>query len=791
MKYKKLFAVLLSAVMVFSLCAVGAQAAENVTDIVLADEGITVDGSAVSTDPASAVYVGAEIVYYHDGTDAAYGAGSADDMHSAEEAAAHTVVTITQPGTYRLTGSLSAGQIAIDLGEGAKKDPTAVVTLILDNVNVTCTVAPALIFYRVYECGSDEMETASAVVDTTAAGANVIIAAGSNNTFNGSHVAKIYKEGSTKKLHKYDGAFYSRVSMNINGDNGDDSGILNIIADNEGLDSELHLTINGGTIKIESQDDGINTNEDFVSVTTINGGYLEVNAGLGAEGDGIDSNGYLTINGGTVWTMSNPQTPDGGIDADSAITINGGVLYAFGTRNDAADSSSAQPYMELSFASTLPAGTEIKVTDSEGNAVWSAVTRKACQSVTLTVPALALDTVYHVYVNDVLQCYSGNSFGMMGGGMPGMPGGFGGMTPPDMDGGMGGNAPEMPGNGGFDGQMPGMPGGEMNSEMPDLPEMPGGMTPPDMNGDMGGNPPEMPGTGGDFGGGMPGGDMTPPDMNGGFGGGMGDQTADGSGSTEFILTETTKSFSGVCDSEQSGKTRVTFTVDGVERSGRETVIRSITGITSSVEIDPSLVQITVADDPSEDYSASCLLSDGMEVVNALLPETDGDYTLTVAVISGDENYTGATQISFRVGVLPFLDVDENNEYYGAIQAVYKVGIMNGISENTFAVDGCATRAQAVAVLARLAGAEGSTTDAFRDVSENAWYASVVGWAYENGIVQGDGTGNFLPEASVSAEDMLAMIERCAQVMDREYEVHTSFTGILERGQMAQMLADLL
>ena len=82
--------------------------------------------------------------------------------------------------------------------------------------------------------------------------------------------------------------------MNICGDNGDDSGVLNITADNEGMNSEMHLTINGGTVNIESQDDGINTNEDNVSVTTVNGGSLSVVAGRGAEGDGIDSNGYLT-----------------------------------------------------------------------------------------------------------------------------------------------------------------------------------------------------------------------------------------------------------------------------------------------------------------------------------------------------------------------------------------------------------------------------------------------------------------------------------------------------------------
>ena len=69
------------------------------TAVVLSDEGITVDGQAASTDPASAVYVGADIVYYEDGHDETYGEGTAEEAHTAEEAAAQTVVTITQPGT--------------------------------------------------------------------------------------------------------------------------------------------------------------------------------------------------------------------------------------------------------------------------------------------------------------------------------------------------------------------------------------------------------------------------------------------------------------------------------------------------------------------------------------------------------------------------------------------------------------------------------------------------------------------------------------------------------------------
>lgn len=741
-------AALLAAAMLLTLPC-GARAAEKETAVVLSDARITVDGKTVSTDPAGAVYVGAEIVYYREGTDSSYGEGTEGEKHSGAEAAAHTVLTITQPGTYRLSGSLSAGQIAVDLGKEAKDDPEAVVTLILDNVDVTCTVAPALIFYHVYECDrafvaydNDENPdyTASAVVDTSAAGANVVIAAGSENNFTGSHVARIYKEGTTKKLHKYDGAFYSRMSMNIFGDNGDHSGVLNIVADNEGLDSELHLTLNGGTINIQSQDDGINTNEDFVSVTTVNGGVLTVNGGLGAEGDGIDSNGYLVINGGEVWTAANERTPDGGIDADSPILINGGTLYAFGTRNDAADSASKQPYMELSFASTLPAGSKVELKEADGKTVWSAETRKTCQSITLTTAGLKLDRVYNLYVDGVLQCWSGNSFGMMGG-----HGGMGGGRPQGME------PPE-----GFD-------PGRRREEGEGRPDgMPGKMEP---SADF--DPAR-----------------TPHQDFDGFGG---ESQADGSGSTDFMLTETVKSFSGICDSDASGKTRVSFTVEGVDRGGRQAVMEAVTAITSDVDLDPSLVQITVTDDPSENYSASCLLSDGLEEVNALLPKEDGDYILTVAVVSQAETFTGATQVAFSVGALPFYDLRETDAAYGAVKALYRAEVLKGTGPNTFSPNASVTRAQAVAALGRMMGTQETETDRFADVEPGSWYAGYVSWAVEAGVVEGDGQGRLLPDEPVTAEQLALMLGR----LQENYVNQNDFTGTLTRSQLAQMIFDIM
>lgn len=434
-----------------------ATAIEGAVNVVLSDDGITVDGEAASENTEAAVYIANDIVYYEEGKDFTYGEGTAEDEHSKEEADAHTVVHITKPGTYAVSGSLSAGQIAIDLGEDAEEDPEAVVTLILNGVDINCSVAPGVIFYNVYECGSADTETAKKDVDTTAAGANVIIADGTENNVNGSYVARIYKSVElnetgtevvdSKKLHKYDAAFYSKMTMNVDGGE-EGTGVLNITAENEGLDSELHLTLNGGNINIVSGNDGINTNEDGVSVTTINGGTLTIKVdGSTGEGDGIDSNGWLVINGGTVISEACSFSGDAGIDSDMGIHINGGTVIATGNMLDHI-SESEQNYAVFSFASRQSGEEPIVLKDAEGNTVLTCDPENNFTYLIFSDEAMVEGT-YTLWAGDTqLAGASGEGMGMMAGGFGG---GMGGR--PEMN--DGGSRPDN------------MPEGSMPESMPE------------------------------------------------------------------------------------------------------------------------------------------------------------------------------------------------------------------------------------------------------------------------------------------------------------------------------------
>ena len=305
-------------------------------------------------------------------------------MHSAEDAYQNAVLHITQPGDYILQGDWH-GQIWVDLEnycDDPFTDPTAKVNLILNGVTINCTVAAGLVFYNVYECDNtwEDQSSWSYKVDTSAAGAVVTLADDTVNSVTGTNIFRIlktqYKSGSTsvqKKRLKIDGAFYSYQSMNIqSGAKG--NGVLNITAGYEGMNSELHLSVNGGNVNIFSQDDGINVNEDGVSVLGVNGGNLHILAGLGSEGDGIDSNGYIAVNGGTVITMANPGA-DSGMDSDGGTYVFGGNVIALGATMDWATNDSSVAYdqaiMNLQFSSSKSAGDAIIITDSNGKGIFA------------------------------------------------------------------------------------------------------------------------------------------------------------------------------------------------------------------------------------------------------------------------------------------------------------------------------------------------------------------------------------------------------------------------------------
>ena len=256
--------------------------------------------------------------------------------HSARQAYSNPVLHIAKSGVYSLKGTWN-GQILIEADS----------VIILDGVTVTCTVAPAVIFYKdLTEYGEIDESTITSnyrtlgesLIETLVENKSslAIISDGSENNITGSNVYRMLKPElktsgtEQKKRYKMDGAFYSFVSLGIMGGT-QGTGTLNITSTSfEGLDSELHMTIDGGNVNIQAPDDGINVNEDDISIFTLLDGVLTISS---EHGDGIDSNGYVVLNGGkldiTAGNSKINSAGEAGIDTEKQYYISSNASYTW------------------------------------------------------------------------------------------------------------------------------------------------------------------------------------------------------------------------------------------------------------------------------------------------------------------------------------------------------------------------------------------------------------------------------------------------------------------------------
>jgi len=117
--------------------------------------------------------------------------------------------------------------------------------------------------------------------------------------------------------------------------------------------------------------------------------------------------------------------------------------------------------------------------------------------------------------------------------------------------------------------------------------------------------------------------------------------------------------------------------------------------------------------------------------------------------------------AYAAAGLPFDDVAANAWYRGSVQFVYDMGIMSGTADDTFSPNMTTTRGMIVTILHRISGEPEAkqTSDAFTDVTENAYYAKAVAWASESGIVNGYGNGKFGPNDPITREQMASILCR--------------------------------
>ena len=136
-------------------------------------------------------------------------------------------------------------------------------------------------------------------------------------------------------------------------------------------DSEHHIQINDGNIKIV------------------------------ADADGIDSNGSLFINGGTVTVDAQATGAESAFDTDGAFIVNGGTIIGVSGSgmDESPNSYSAQNVILAYTTSQISTGDEVKITDSNGKTIAEYTAVKGGSKIVYSSDKLKTGEMYTVYAS--------------------------------------------------------------------------------------------------------------------------------------------------------------------------------------------------------------------------------------------------------------------------------------------------------------------------------------------------------------------------------------------------------
>ena len=252
-----------------------------------------------------------------------------------------TALTINEAGTDTITGSCSEGSIKV------KKETTGV-TLILKDLTLSCSTTAPISLNKSTDTTlqiigtvslTDKEDATTEDTNEDFEGACIKVKSGATLLINGTGTLNIdgtsckngIKGGATSKI-TIDGNVTFNIKSANNGLSADGSmiinnGTFNIEAedaikcdpDDDDTESLGDLTINGGTYKINANDDGVRANGKL----EINGGNFNITSSEGLEGT------YVLINDGTITINAS----DDGINASNKssryaikVEINGGSI---------------------------------------------------------------------------------------------------------------------------------------------------------------------------------------------------------------------------------------------------------------------------------------------------------------------------------------------------------------------------------------------------------------------------------------------------------------------------------
>ena len=111
-------------------------------------------------------------------------------------------------------------------------------------------------------------------------------------------------------------------------------------------------------------------------------------------------------------------------------------------------------------------------------------------------------------------------------------------------------------------------------------------------------------------------------------------------------------------------------------------------------------------------------------------------------------------------VFPFGDVEQDRWSYPYVKTLTDRGVVQGVTESSFAPEGELTRGQLVTLLGRMAGVPAAQYPrcAFADVADDAYFAPYIEWARRMNIVQGLGENRFDPDAPATREQLAVIVD---------------------------------
>ena len=317
----------------------------------------------------------------------------------------------------------------------------------------------------------------------------------------------VYIEGGDINISVGDDAIHAEGLLIITG------GDIDVSKSCEGVEGDKIL-VTGGDIDVISSDDGFNAaggssgsgdNHDGfgggpgmggVDMDADNDAYILITGGtinINANGDGIDSNGYIGITGGSVHVLGPSDNGNGAMDYGICAAITGGGIVAVGGSGMAQGfgDESTQCSALVNFDEWIDAGETITLTDSDGKEVLSYKADKKFNSVVISTSDMKQGDNYTLTVGDQSSTFTLDdiTYSEGSGGMQ-RPGGNldnGGMQRP------GGNSDDgnmqRPGGNSDDGNMqrPGGNSDDGNMQRPDGNSDDGNMQRPDGDSDNGQN----------------------------------------------------------------------------------------------------------------------------------------------------------------------------------------------------------------------------------------------------------------------------------------------------------------